>query len=218
MRKDTEEAIARVLAGLRDTDAPAGMEDRILDALEGRAASRPGWRRFRPEWLTGPVRPGATKSLAWGVALAGVVAVVLAVPAIRRAGHPSVPSKMVSASVEALAPADSAEGAKSVASVPANRSGVGSMRAAVARGRVQARSVEVASGDDALAWEEMHAASRLAPPMPLTEQERLLLRVAHKGDPVEFAELNPVERAAQDAEEKAEVQRFFVPGKAGDNE
>jgi hypothetical protein len=45
--------------------------------------------------------------------------------------------------------------------------------------------------------------------MPLTEQERLLLRIAHRGDPVEMAMLDPRMRAARDAEEQTEFQRFF---------
>jgi hypothetical protein len=45
--------------------------------------------------------------------------------------------------------------------------------------------------------------------MPLTEQERLLLRIAHKGDPVELAMLDPMQRAARNAEEQTEFQRFF---------
>ena len=56
---------------------------------------------------------------------------------------------------------------------------------------------------------EMQAASFPAPPMPLTAQERLLLRLAHKVDPVEMATLDPKFRAMQEAEEKAAFQRFF---------
>src|SRR5580700_2837108 len=59
----------------------------------------------------------------------------------------------------------------------------------------------------------MHAASRPAPPMPLTEQERLLLRLVHKDDPVELAMLDSMLdskiRALQDSEDKAEFQTFF---------
>jgi hypothetical protein len=66
---------------------------------------------------------------------------------------------------------------------------------------------------DSVALEEMHAASRPAPPMPLTEQERLLLRLVHKDDPVELAMLDSMLdsklRALQDSEDKAEFQRFF---------
>ena len=64
----------------------------------------------------------------------------------------------------------------------------------------------------------MRAASYPAPPAPLTQEEKLLLRIAHKGDPQELALLNPVLRAARDAEEKAEVERFFTPPTTGDHE
>lgn len=50
--KDSEEAIEKVLAGLRDCDVPAEMERRILGALEDHASarSRSGWSRLRPLW------------------------------------------------------------------------------------------------------------------------------------------------------------------------
>jgi hypothetical protein len=50
-----------------------------------------------------------------------------------------------------------------------------------------------------------------APEAPLTEQERLLLRIVHRGDPVEVAMLNPQELAREEALEAAEFQRFFPP-------
>jgi hypothetical protein len=46
--------------------------------------------------------------------------------------------------------------------------------------------------------------------MPLTEQERLLLRLVHKDGPVELAMLDSRMRALQDSEDKAEFQRFFA--------
>jgi hypothetical protein len=46
--------------------------------------------------------------------------------------------------------------------------------------------------------------------MPLTEQERLLLRLVHKDAPVELAMLDSKMRALQDSEDKAEFQRFFA--------
>jgi hypothetical protein len=71
---------------------------------------------------------------------------------------------------------------------------------------------------DALALEEMRAASQPAPPLPLTKQERLLLHVAHEGGPDELAVLDPAKRAAQDREERAAVERFFEPKTAEANE
>ena len=50
-----------------------------------------------------------------------------------------------------------------------------------------------------------------APPMPLTEQERLLLQIAHRNDPVQVAMLDPVERGLTQARERAATTRFFTP-------
>jgi hypothetical protein len=61
-------------------------------------------------------------------------------------------------------------------------------------------------------------ASRPAPPMPLTPQEKLLLQVARAGDPQEIAMLNPELRAKQEHEAKAEFNRFFEARNNGDNE
>ncbi len=66
--------------------------------------------------------------------------------------------------------------------------------------------------------EELAAISYPAPPLPLTEQEELLLKLAHKGDPVQLAMLDPVQRAARYAEERAEVQQFFHPTHTGDDQ
>jgi hypothetical protein len=71
---------------------------------------------------------------------------------------------------------------------------------------------------DALALEEMRAASQPAPPLPLTKQERLLLHVTHEGASEELAVLDPAKRAAQDKEERAEVERFFEPKTTEANE
>jgi len=43
----------------------------------------------------------------------------------------------------------------------------------------------------------------------LTEQEKLLLRLAHRGDPENMAILNPDVRAAQTAKATEQFQQFF---------
>ena len=53
-------------------------------------------------------------------------------------------------------------------------------------------------------------ASFPAPPLPLTEQERLLLRLAHRGDPENMAILNPKVREAQTAKATEQFQQFFA--------
>ena len=84
--KSSEEAIEKVLAGLRDAEAPDGMERRILERLDERTSMQ---SRSRPIWLMMPARPLTVRSMTWGVALAGIFAIAVAVPAIRRLGHGS---------------------------------------------------------------------------------------------------------------------------------
>jgi hypothetical protein len=57
---------------------------------------------------------------------------------------------------------------------------------------------------------ETQAASFPAPPLPLTEQERLLLRIAHRRDPEDTAILNPAVQAAQSAKATEQFQQFFT--------
>jgi hypothetical protein len=226
--KNPDEAIEKVLAGLRDSDAPVGMERRILDALEDRALarSRSGWLRLRPIWLEALARPAAARPLAWGVALAGVFAVAIAIPVIHRLGRGSaqrsaqsaaqLPSRSPAQSqmhpvpAESLPTATSETAAKSAQqSLP--RPSVRPVEQTNARETTNARIATDVPYSESVAVDEMLAASRPAPPMPLTEQERLLLRIAHRGDPVELAMLDPLRRAALDVEEQTEFQRFFKP-------
>ena len=56
---------------------------------------------------------------------------------------------------------------------------------------------------------ETQAASFPAPPLPLTEQESLLLRLAHRRDRTTIAMLNPAVQAAQTAKATEQFQQFF---------
>jgi hypothetical protein len=204
------EAMEKVLAGLRDATAPDGMERRILAGLDERAAarSRSVWRQLLPAWAQ--ARPVAVGSLVCGVALAGIFVVALAIPAIRRLGHAPVQGRQqagrnsVPAGAAALRASEAAAGSARSASSRGGARSIGKKEA-----ERSAAGAEVVVDSDSAALEEMHAASYPAPPMPLTEQERLLLRLVHKDDPVELAMLDPKLRALQDLEDKAEFQRFF---------
>lgn len=72
--------------------------------------------------------------------------------------------------------------------------------------------------DEDVALREMRAPSFPPPRLPLTKQERLLLRVVHTGDPEELAMLHEEMRAKKDAESKDEFQQFFEPTTSNDNE
>jgi hypothetical protein len=157
--------------------------------------------------------------------LAGALFLALAIPAMRRVGRASVETKRSVtpaesmrdvAPVEAGTRANSAAVAKS-AELSSAGSNVRTGSNVPSMGEVKARRANV-DDMDALALEEMRAASQPAPPLPLTKQERLLLRVAHQGWPEELAALDPARRAAQDKEERAEVERFFEPKTAEANE
>ena len=200
--KNLEEAIENVLAGLRDVDAPAGMEGRILGALEERASARPGsgWR----VWPMMPGVPVGVRYVVCGFALAGLLAI--GVPALRRIGQMKT-DEVRRRIVSTAAPETAAKGAPFQTTRPDSQS----REVARVRGVKHAISGAVAGATDSVAVSEMLAPSFPAPPMPLTEQEQLLLRIAHKGDPVEIAMLNPVVRDEREREEKAEVKRFFEP-------
>jgi hypothetical protein len=215
MMKDPEEAIEKVLEGLRSTSAPVGMDRRIMDALEARTSARSRWGWHG--WTLASVHPGATGFMKWSVGLAVVCAVVLTVTADRWLKHVDSSSKRIASSVATL-PVVTSGAATNSSQVTLLRPGVRRMKASNREREVRVGEAGVADDSDSLALEEMRAASHPPPPMPLTDQEKLLLRIARKGDPVEVAELNPIVRAARYEEEKAEVQRFFRSTTQGDNE
>ena len=178
--KNSDEAIDRVLAGLRDVEAPVGMERRVLAAMEERAAARSGfgWR-------------------GWAAAAAAVAVVVGAV--VISVGHPvSGPQGVAMLKVPPVAPAPVA-----VVAAPA---------------KVQKRNIAIlpfAQNDLKIArmGEEGPVASGgiPAPPMPLTEQEKLLLHLATHAEPQELTPLIAEVRARKDAEFDEEFQQFFAP-------
>jgi hypothetical protein len=57
---------------------------------------------------------------------------------------------------------------------------------------------------------ETQAASFPAPPLPLTEQEKLLLRLAHRRNPEDTAILNPAVQSAQAVKATEQFQQFFA--------
>jgi hypothetical protein len=205
--KNSEEAIDRVLEGLRETEVPAGMERRILRALEEGATGTLRSRWWRVDLMA--------RSPAWGFALAGLLAVAVAIPAIRRLGHSTANEPLSAAPMKPLEVSAHDVVAKRAESVP-SKADVRPVRKIDAQAK--AERARVGADGDAVALNERDEASFPAPPMPLTDQERLLLRIAHRRDPVEVAELDPVMRAVREAEDKAEVKKFFEPTTTKGNE
>jgi hypothetical protein len=201
--KNSHEAMEKVLQGLRNAEAPTGMERRILERLEGQASARSRMerRQLRPSWLRVPAGYAVC-----GVALAGMFALVLAVPVVRRLGY--VPARL-KGSVAPAAPMAPSPAAAHGVELSSHEQGSRWSGTTNAPRTGLVRVADPVDSPDAVAWSEMQAASQPAPPMPLTEQEKLLLRIAHRGEPVEMAMLDPVLRGVDDAKERAEYLKFF---------
>jgi hypothetical protein len=176
--KQADDAIDKVLAGLRDAAAPEGMERRIREALEARAAAA------RREW-------GWRLPLLCGVGLAAVVAVMMIAGGTRR------PSPVVRNSTSGAPPRAFAAAAPLAPMGEEKRSTIRRKRSSALdrerRGEARAmrtdgNSVEV---------------SMVAPPLPLSQQERLLLQIARRGEPEDVPVLDPDELARREAEAEA---------------
>lgn len=97
------------------------------------------------------------------------------------------------------------------ATAPPSRSGETrfvSAEAKIIAGTSQTASSGPVAGDQS---QPQQQASFPAPEMPITEEERLLLQIAHRNDPVQVALLDPHERNLTIARERAESRRFFAP-------
>lgn len=79
---------------------------------------------------------------------------------------------------------------------------------APARTAAPKRKANTISAEDVLLLREMRAPSHPAPEAPLTNEEKLLLRAVHTGDPQLMAMLNPEMRARKEAESEAEFRKF----------
>lgn len=195
MSKSSEDAVEKVLAGLREIEASAGMERRILAAVEERASAQPVSRWQWWSW----------RGLAWGGAFAvvAVVCVVVLIPASITKRHGQTGARVAPA--KALLPAAVSAGVVEQVPPVLTKAAAASRERKVVR---RAGLVDVAySGSEAA----MRVGNHPAPPMPLTEQERLLLRVVHRNRPQEIAMLNPAVRAKQEEEARVEFQMFFEP-------
>jgi hypothetical protein len=176
--KHSDEAIERVLAGLREVETPMGLEGRVLVAMDERAAARSAWRP-KMGWV-----------VACGVAGVLVVGVLMVRPS-RVAGDKFAGVHAVPVKVE-----------------HERKRNTEILR--VAQNDLRFRGVRKISRDVAVRAERTDVGGFPAPPMPLTQEEKLLVRVAHRGDATELTPLNAEARARQEAEFDAEFQEFFA--------
>ena len=191
--KNSDEAVDRALARLRDAEVPEGLEARIAVKLEGQAAAW-GVAGFRwREIFAGSAAAGAW----WRGAVSGVAVAMLVVGLVWMAGHRQVhPGVAVKERVAAVPAALAVK--EDIRSVPCVSPVV----------RVKGTVVRTSEGVRVVATkiEESHP----APAMGLTAQERELVQLARKSDAKSLAPLDPEMRAKAEAQDAAEFQKFFA--------
>ena len=192
--QQAEVRIERVLGALRSAEPAAGMEQRINAALL-RAGDEVFPMPPRWTWLRFPQLAGLATVLLAGVLLSlhtlrhhasGAVQVRAAIPAARSLQH---------VRVSAVA---KAQGTAVETSAAHSRSRAHTARSFAAKGSLSAVQAQQEQGFP-------------APPLPLTEQERLLVRLVHRDDPVQLSQLTPSAREADVQRDREQVREFFKP-------
>jgi hypothetical protein len=206
--KNSEDSIEKVMAGLRDSEPPSGMELRIFTAVQKRASERykASWWQRTSTGMSWRLRGSLLQS---GAVLAAIVIVLSA--RFYRSGEKS-PLSSITTSPRNLTAAHPAESSFPTASAtPEAEIKRPALITTTPHQSIHVQRVQSIRAEDSLALREMMAPSHPAPPMPLTKEEKLLLRVVHKGDPAELAMLDPEVRARLIADSRAEFQKFFEP-------
>ena len=202
---DPDEAVDRVLHGLREVRPDTGFEQRIasrLERLDRRA--KPTTLQRLPLWLR-------TVLKAHGVALGGCVA-ALAALCLLAAPSFHVTARLPAHPLQASAPLLPVPQRQSIKDEPLLA--VAPLRRAASASPHRARhplQVRSSTSNDAALLALDHAPSMLAPAMPITEQERLLVRIARQRQPEAYALLNPAVRAKKEAEDHSSFLAFFEP-------
>jgi hypothetical protein len=209
--KHSDEAIDSVLAGLRNAEVPAGMEHRILAAARRRAStqSASAWRPAKPLWLLTLTNRQLARRAASAVAVAGIFAIVtVAVTAIHR--HPATQSKLHSNPIVLPAPANLGTDEPDAHVTP--RTPITQTRS-----KLYMPSAHLIAADVVSHSGKRRSLSKPAPEAPLTQQEKLLLRIAQSGNPHELAMLNSEIRTRREAQDDAEFQEFVERSIASSN-
>jgi len=196
MKQNSEQDIDRILTALREAEPSANLDHRILIAIEHRTA------------------PKSTRSWLWPLATLTTATIIFIF--VLNLHHTHAPSPRP----------DSVSDTRTIR-VPQARDGIIVANLGIVRKRDRsrpslptraARAVATPQNPhpsrllcdcDPIALAESQAPSHPAPALPLTDQEKLLRRIARHPNSVELAELNPAAREARAAQEQAAFQNFF---------
>jgi len=233
-----DSTIDRALSALRDAQPRSGLEGRILASLEHRGTTQPSGFHITAHLALWTAASAAVLAVASLIVLhresvipnrqTSKTSVILSEartgsPASLLAGADSAKSK----NPETARPATNAEpfSTTNLARVESPRTSteptasnhrhpersVAQRRTSVFEDAQITSSPNGASTTptDAQALADLHSPSHPAPPLPLTQQEKLFLRMLRYGDATQLAELDPMVRAKQDADETAAFKAFF---------
>ena len=181
--RDADATIERLLAGLRDAEPSPGMQRRLLAAIgtQPAVASAPPWHRRTLPWL-------------WAMAM--LLACVLAFTfKVHRHRDTATYIRSHVTTTPTGQPAAPEAVAQEAPARPHRKTSPRSLRP---------------SDPDESTVQEAQTAGFPAPPLPLTGQEKLLLRLAHRNDPQNIALLNRDAQAAQSAKATEQFQQFFA--------
>ena len=190
---DAEEAVGKVLRGLREVQPDHGFEERTARRVRGAVRRREVRQRLRIwQGLAAGCAALTIVALTTNARLHGKRPLLPAIPRGEGSKVPLPPKPSVDLGLTALKVINT-----------------GSLeREAMLRSGLRS-SANTARGPRPSASLEMPPAGFPAPPLPLTEQERLLLRAARDGDPQPPAVLQVSVLPTHDAEETAEFVEFF---------
>lgn len=189
--KNFNEDIDKVLAGLRDCKVPDGMEARILRRMQDRATMQaaPG----RRAWMAGRTFTFAAAVLL--VCVVGLAGFLSMSRLDRLSGKPQIQSSRT---------------------MPVLMASEGNSAAVRARVDIPARFKERIFVPGARSMSHagfsrhtVKIVSYPAPPLPLTEQEKLLLHVAHHANARDLLLLNAEQQALQLAKVNENFENFF---------
>jgi hypothetical protein len=201
--RNHDDAIDKTLAALKRAAPPEGMEARILQRLQQPVPAAP----FRwSDLLTGSALAGAW----WRGALSGAATAMLLVGALLLAQHGlrARPQHAVSLIAATRTPSPAALPVAALS----QRAAANDSRAkpCTTPGAMHVRIAAPARSTTMLSAASF-APSHPAPVLPLTAQERALVRLVKTADPKLLAALSPETQAKVDAQETEDFNKFFAP-------
>jgi hypothetical protein len=186
--QNTDRSIDQLLHALGNIEPPTRLEERTAERVAARLSAATGRDTSRRFYFAAS-------------SVAALAVLILAIAALHSRPKPAAIAQLPQAPV--LEPQFATQPRKLVAVHPTP-----SQHALP----VVAPTLPIASTDpDTIALAETLAPSHPAPPLPLTSQERLMLRILRSGEQEEIAALIPAERDALFAQDQAAFNEYFAP-------